>query len=310
MVKLLILIFLTLIINIKVSLWYQELINEVYDWKKTQYIKVILDENHTIITSLSEGWETLENLVSKVWWISWVNWAYFCPEDYKQCNWINYSQNTRFYNWEKYSKYKDDLWANWLFWFDYNWKPLFILNNFWYVDWIKRKYNYEKINEIKYWIANFPVLLLEWENVVNESENIIDEKQKTTWIKSFICSENNEKIIKIWIVENITVKEMAFFLQKNLNCYNAINLDSWNSLWMIYKNKTIKKPWRKIMDAFVVIEKKNDLPKNFTDKLDKLTQNNPTITKKILNKISILKEKYKNNENKYKLLEKIEEYLK
>lgn len=296
------------------TFWYQELINDSIDWKKTQYIKVILDDKHEIITSVSETWESLESLVSKVWWISWVNWAYFCPEDYKNCGWTNYSENMRIFDWKKYSKYKDDLWANWLFWFDKNWIPLFILNNYWYVDGINKKYNQDKINDVNYWISNFPVLVLEWKNVINESENILDTKQKTFWIKSFICSQDDNKTIFMWTVSNITVKEMADFLQRNLNCYNAINLDSWGSLWMIYNNETIKKPWRKIMDAFVVVEKKETkkllLPKSFTDKLDKLLQNDPTLAKKLLVKIVLLKEKSKNNQKKFELLEQIENYIK
>lgn len=308
------LLWLFLLLTLNKTLWYQELVDENIEWKKVKYIKVVLDNEHEVITSISENWDTLEDLVKKVWWISWVNWAYFCPADYKQCEWINYSENMRFYNWEKYSKFKDDLWVNWLFWFDENGVPLFILNNYGYVEWINKKFNQEKLKDVKHWLSNFPVLLLQWENVIGDSENILDIKQKTSWIKSFICSLNDNKTILMWTINNVTVKEMAKFIQKNLNCYNAINLDSWWSLWMIYNNKTIKKPWRKIMDAFIVIKKVKKkeiiLPKNFTNKLDNLYKNNPNLIKKILVKISISKENYKNNNKKYLLIEAIENYIK
>lgn len=293
-IKYLFLVF--LIFFTKQSFWYQELVKEEYEWKQTQYIKVVIDENHSVVTVISNSWDTLKNLVKSVWWISWVNWAYFCPADYKQCSWINYSENTRYVEWVRYSKYFDDLWISWLFWFDKDWKPLFILKNEGYVEGINRRHNVEKLKDMNYWIANFPVLLLEWKNVINESKDILDIKQKTKWIKSFICSLDDNKTIKMWTVSNVTVEELALYIQTNLNCHNAINLDSGWSLWMLYNDKEIKTPWRKIMDAFVVIEKKA------TEK----TKNEEDIknTQKKDNNKSELEEKNKNLEKIFQNIDK------
>lgn len=298
------------------SFSYQELINEKVNWKNLNYIKVILDWNHSIITSVSEKWESLESLVNKVSWISWVNWAYFCPKDYKECSWINYSQVMRIFKWEVYSKYGDDLWYTWMFWFDYSWNSTFILNNKYDLEWIKREFNNDNFGKVEYWIANFPVLILNWENVIKESLDVLDNKQKTKWIKSFICSESDNKTIKMWNVSDVNFEELTWILKDSLNCYNAINLDSWASLWMIYDNKIIKKPWRDIMDAFVVVETKKEVfSKKFIQelhkKIDEITKNNPETITMLGTKINKYKLKIKNKQSKkYKLLEEIEVYLK
>lgn len=245
-----------LCIYIHTTLWYQEHIVKKLEGKNVNYINVILDGKHKIITSLSKDGDTLENLVNNVWWISWVNGAYFCPADYAKCDGVNYSENSRYYEWESHSKYGADLWASGLFWFDKNGVPLFILNNYGYVDGINKKINEDKLPDVEYGIANFPVLVLQWKNVISESKDILESKQIAKWIKSFICSEDDNKTIKMWTVDNVTVEELADFLQLHLDCYNAINLDSWGSLGMVYNNENIKKPGRKIMDAFVVVENK------------------------------------------------------
>ncbi len=111
------------------------------------------------------------------------------------------------------------------------------------------------------------MLLLKWENPNNWNSNIYDKKMLTKWVKSFICSKKDAKTIYMWYISNITVYEMSNYLKDSLWCYNAMNLDSWGSLWMVYNNNTIKKSGRKVMDAFVVIETKNE---NITAKKDKV----------------------------------------
>ena len=86
-------------------------------------------------------------------------------------------------------------------------------------------------------------------------------KMKTT--KNFICTTKDKKIIYMWYVYNISMLDISNYIKKNFNCYNAINLDAWWSLWLIYNNKYIKKEWRKIMDAFVVIEWKKNVKNVF-----------------------------------------------
>lgn len=236
-----------------VSAW-QEYINKSIDWHNVKVIKVILDWNHKVITASSNSWEDFETLVKNAWWVSWVNWGYFCPADYSHCWWKNSTNNMRIQEWEISSQYWKDLWEKWLMWFDEDGKPYFIANNYWYVAWLNKKYNHDKFDELEYGISNFPVYLLEWENVVNSFSEIDDKKMNTKWIKTFICHDQSRTNIYMWNVSNITVPEMSNFIKTHFECYNAINLDSGWSLWMMYEWDTIYKPWRQIMDAFVVIE--------------------------------------------------------
>lgn len=232
----------------------KELIDKFVSWKKVQIIKVVLDWTTQIITSVSTWWDSFENLVKNVWWDTGINWAYFCPADYPQCNWENSTTSDRVYKWEVFSKYWKDLGARWLFGFDQSWSPLFILNNLWYVEWINKKYNDDKLDQVYYGISNHPVLLLEWENVLSESENLIESKLSSKTSKSFICSTKDNKKIYMGVVQNSTIYELPDFLKINFDCYYAINLDNGGSQWLIYDWKLYKKPWRKIMDAFVVLD--------------------------------------------------------
>lgn len=240
-----------------VSAW-QEYINKSIDWHNVKVIKVILDWNHKVISASSNSWEDFEKLVKNAWWVSWVNWWYFCPADYSHCWWVNSTNNMRIQEWEISSQYWKDLWEKWLMWFDEDGKPFFIANNYWYVAWLNQKYNHDKFDELEYGISNFPVYLLEWENVVNSFSEIDDKKMNTRWIKSFICHDQSRNNIYMWNVSNITVPEMPEFIETHFWCYNAINLDSGWSLWMMYEWNIVYKPWRQIMDAFVVIETNNN----------------------------------------------------
>ena len=284
-------IFILFFISFCKSYWYQEHIVKEIWWKNVNLIKVILDWKHKIITSISQNWDTLSDLVKKENWISWVNWSYFCPADYKVCNWINFTDRARIYNNTLYSKWWTDFWSSWMFWFWSDWTPIFALKNDWYSPWINKNVNTNKISDISYWLANYPVLVLNWENVVSQSDDILDTKMKTIWTKNFICSLSDNKTIYMWMIQNITVKDMAWYLKDNLWCYNAINLDSWGSLWMIYNNENIKTPWRKIMDAFVVVETKNekDSTKNNTTQKSELELKYEIIYKKYYNKLQEIK---------------------
>lgn len=318
------------------SFAYQEYINKNIDWKTVSLIKVVLDWKHKIVTAVSDSWDTLENLVNNEWWISGINWAYFCPTDYSQCWWYNHTDSDRVYKWEIHSKYWSDLWARWMFWFNQSWEVLFILNNLWYVSGINKKLNEDKLWELYYWISNFPVLLVNWENVINESMNLVETKMSTKWPKSFICSKQDWKTIVMWSVSDMTVPLMPDYIKKNFDCYNAINLDNWWSLGMIYNNKIIKKPWRKIMDAFVIVEVK-ETPKlnttnqssnikvvnwvntnlsstydkslkDFYDKLNKINDKDPNAIKNLILKIAKIKENLKKNSTSYEVLSKIQDY--
>ena len=134
---------------------WKEHIVKTLDNKKIDVIKVVIDGKTQIKTSLSFDWESLESLVSKVGWTSWVNWAYFCPKDYTNCGWINRTDRARIYDFIQTNRLFSN---NWMFWFDKNDKAVFAFN--WQYSGIENE------NEIKYWLANYPVLLLNWENIL------------------------------------------------------------------------------------------------------------------------------------------------
>jgi len=109
------------------TFWYQLLINNKIDWHNVKVIKIFLDNNTRVITSVSTKWETLKSLTDKVWWVSAINWAYFMPKDY----WFNNDDTNapRFYKGKMYSKYGKDFSMNWVFSFDKKWKPFLVMNN-------------------------------------------------------------------------------------------------------------------------------------------------------------------------------------
>jgi hypothetical protein len=114
--------------------------------------------------------------------------------------------------------------------------------------------NKDKLGDLYFWLGNFPVLLLEWDNVVEWSINYIDKKMLTRWNKTFICSAQDNSTIYMWVIGWINIPEMPAYLKKNFNCRNAINLDAGNSIGMIYSWFVLDQwPRKRIMDAFVVL---------------------------------------------------------
>ncbi len=260
---------------------YQEYIEKTIDNKKVSVIKVILDWKHTLKIASTKSWDSISWLVNSVWWLSWVNWWYFCPADYANCNWENRSDMTKISNFETINT--SNIWLN------YNQSWLFGIDEFWNLKLIPY-FDTTDLNTIRYGIWNYPILLHKWYNKIDL--NYLDKKMNTSWIKSFICS-SDDKTLYMWNISNIKVYEMPDFLKTNFDCKNAINLDSWWSLSMVYNKKVIKKNWRPILDAFVVVETK-------TKSFDKTKYNN--ILNKVYKNIDKLdNEKLKQFENMFKM---------
>ena len=186
---------------------------------------------------------------------------------------------------------------------------------------LKKHINSDKINQIYYWLGNYPVLLFHWENFVPLYKSQLSRKMKMSWPKAFICSTKDWKTIYMWYVSNITIFEMPEFLKKNFWCYNALNLDSWGSLWLIYNWRIIKKNWRPIMDAFVVVDvekydkvkeiihKNSRIIDSVVDKISAIYWKNPYVLKAIIQKIDQIKNRYSNNLKVFVLLNEIENRL-
>ncbi len=236
--------------------------NELYkteiNWYKISALKIFKWSWYKVIAWVSTNWESLDSLVKKYNWVSWVNWAYFHPADY---GWVNESNAYRISNWTKYAKW-DETWAsNVVFAFDKNWIPFLFQNAHDYSTWrwdiymTGRTINIDKEKEIHNGIWNFPLLLKDWVNMLDK-ELEISEKMKAKSLKNFICSSKDWNTIYMWNIENPNIRAVPDILSK-LGCHNAINLDAGGSSAMIYNNKYIRGPGRNIMDAFIIIKDEN-----------------------------------------------------
>jgi len=281
----------TFFLSINISYWYDYL-EEIWDYKwKIFYIKK--DSPYKVVSSRSINGESLESLVNKVWWVAWINWSYFCPADYKACNWKNTFNWDRISNWNISSRW-NNTWSRFIFWFDKNNNSLIYQTSWRSVDSFHWIYN---------WISNFPLILKEWESYLDYYEKawLIDSKMKLKWYKNFICSTKDWDIY-MWYIVDQTIYDMVNVL-KNLWCYNALNLDSWWSL-SVYDKWYKRWPWRDIMDAFVIVEDKRRIDK-LNKKVDiiSLKLNKYIDSKKsswiVRNKLIYILEKYLNKKLSY-----------
>jgi hypothetical protein len=222
----------------KVVLWYKFRVIK-YDTKDPNFIfKIWVNPNY---------WATdLRTLMEKNNWISAINWAYFCPADYRECGWKDFTDNERYIQWYK-------IWINSttghrvVFAIDEKNSPfLFQTNNI----------NSWREEQIYYWISNFPLLLRDWESKYEDYVNLglIDSKMKTPMSRNFVCSDYTNNYIFSWYVSNITMEKLPEILLE-FGCWNAINLDAWASNAMIYNWKYIIWPGRNILDG-IIIERK------------------------------------------------------
>ena len=243
---------------------YKELLIENRGGKPIRVIKVVLDWQDFVITSVAnDWWDTLENLVKKVWWDSGINWTFFCPADYSYCGWVTHSNYERVYlwNWAKYSSFWPDTSVRVIFGFDIEWNPLVVQNKVLdWDDWLWTNINRKKINDIEFGLSNYTVLLLEWENIVDINVNPMRSRYSSNMASSanrnFICSTKDWSTIYMWVVWWISIVKLADYVEKYFWCYNALALDAWASEAMVYEwNVLARSSRRKIMDAFVVVDR-------------------------------------------------------
>lgn len=238
---------------------YQEILIENCGWHPIRVIKVVLDWEHFVVSSVAgEWWETIQSLTKKVWWISSINWAFFCPKDYSNCD-TTFSYYERIFKWDwaSYSQFWPDTSIRWIFWFTRDGSPLFVQNKIsdWDV-WLVSNINSERIRDLYFWISNFPVLLIEWDDVTAGATNYIDSKLTWKWNRNFICSTKDWKTIYMWYIWTIGVWDMASYLKENFGCYNALFLDAGASSAMVYSGKVLSQWSRKLItDAFVVVDR-------------------------------------------------------
>lgn len=269
---------------------YKELLLENRWGKPIRVIKVVLDWEHYVVTSLANNWwDTLENLAKKVWWDTAINWTFFCPKDYSSCGGVTHSNFERVYlwNWEYYSRTWPNTDVRMIFGFDKEWEPLMVQNNMTEMIWLWTDLNKNRINDLYFGMSNFTVLLVDWKNLVHANQNYFDGKMYSSINRNFICYTKDKSTVYMWIVGWINLSNLADYIKENFWCYNALALDAGYSEAMVYEwNVIARSPRREIMDAFVVIDKEQyiSLTKHTpTHKKDYIPEETYNLTSKDLN---------------------------
>jgi len=257
------LIFLSFFLFFDVSA-HQELLIEERGGVALRVIKVVLDGEHFVVSSVADdGGETLVDLMNKVWGTSAINGAFFCPKDYTSCWGNTFSRYERVFKGEgeAYSMFWPDTSIRGIFGFERDGKPLFVQNKISEHDiWLENNINQDKIDDLYFGISNFPVLLIEGENVTAGASNYIDSKMTWKANRNFICSTEDGSTIYMGYVGYIGIREIADYLKEYLGCYNALWLDAGASSAMIYDKRLLSQGSRSLItDAFVVVDRETYL---------------------------------------------------
>jgi len=269
------------------TLAYKELLLENRWGKPIRVIKVVLDWEHYVVTSLAnQWWDTLENLIKKVGGDTGINWTFFCPKDYSSCGGVTHSNFERVYLWngENYSLTWPNTDVRMIFGFDKEGEPLMVQNNTTEMVWLWTDLNKYRINDLYFGMSNFTVLLVDGKNLVHANQNYFDGKMYSSINRNFICYTEDKSTVYMWIVWWINLSSLADYIKENFGCYDALALDAGYSEAMVYEWDVIaRSPRREIMDAFVVLDREQyiDLV-NYTpsDKEDYIPKENYDLTSK------------------------------
>jgi hypothetical protein len=171
--------------------------------------------------------------------------------------------------------------------------------------------NAERINELYFGISNFPVLLIEGEDVTAGAREYIDNKLTGKGNRNFICSTKDEKTIYMGVIGGSSVWDMAPYLKQHFDCYNALFLDAGASTAMVYDEKVLERSDRRLItDAFVVVDKEQYLtlggilPQNVAPYIPKyqLTDVDKKFVSKLTTIIDLIYEQYDKATYKTKLI--------
>lgn len=179
--------------------------------------------------------------------ISWVNGSFFCPSDYSFCSGKEgTTNNQRYFEGISYEG------------FEGSWdKPMFALdknkNSFIYQ---RNNLNIEKENDIYYGLSNWPLLLKDGENQLEQyyDMGVIDGKMKAYSTKNFVCNSKDKQKIYFWLVYAVDIDSLVWVL-KEFWCSDALNLDAGLSTALMYNGKYVVWPQRNVIDALAIVPK-------------------------------------------------------
>lgn len=246
------------------SFAYKELLIEKRGGRPIRVIKVVLDGEHFVVASpAQDGGATTEELAKKVGGDTAINGAFFCPDDYSHCKLdgkrVTHTISERVFlgNGKDWSRFWGDTSIRMIFSFDKQGNPFFVQKNSGQHDvGLWSDLNKDRLDEIYFGIGNFPVLLLEGEDVVQAFVNYIDKKMSSNANRNFICSTEDGTTIYMGVVGRSNVRNLPAYLKKEFWCRNALSLDAGASTAMVYEGKTLdRSPRTRVMDAFVVLDR-------------------------------------------------------
>ena len=231
------------------------LVTKTVDAHRVRIFHIGQDDAYRVVAVASNTGTTLQSLVQSVGGIAGINGAYFSPYDYTglpdSTSTIRIMEHDGF----SYSRYFPDTGVNGIFWFLTDGSPILVQNNIYGEKALRENSHSGMILEIESGIANFPILLASWVNLVPryESVGLITAKMKVKSTKSFICRTLNDEV-KMGTVQKISMFDLPDFIRQ-FGCIDAINLDNGGSLGLYDHGKYIIRPGRTIMDAFVIVKK-------------------------------------------------------
>lgn len=215
-----------------------------FEWKDFQIIMYDKqNKDYKLNVAVSDKSKSLWDIAMENNSITWINWVFFCPSDYRECWKSSHTINERYVKWEKKWFY-DTSWDRVVFAWDE------ALNTFLYQS---DQINQDRESDIYYGLANFPLLVQDGKikTELYRDKWLIDNKMKLKITRNFICSDREDKHIYFWFVSDSSIDDLALALLR-FWCYNAINLDAGYSSAFLYNWSYIKWPGREVLDWIFV----------------------------------------------------------
>ena len=225
----------------------QIFIQKKIDGKTIKIIQYSLSsKEYDIKIGYTENATNMRDLMEQYNGVSAINWVFFCPADYGECNGKTFTINEHYIKWEKIATY-DTTGDRVVFWWDKDKVPLLFQTD---------KINKDKEWEIYEWFANHPLLLKDGENMLEYwyDSYLIDKKMLVPALRNFICSDEKKENIYFWVIYDVSLDDEIPILKK-IGCFDALNLDAGKSTAFVYNGRYLLGPQRDILDG-VIIERK------------------------------------------------------